>query len=159
MEIIEYTHEESMIEEYIILLKKLYTNQDINYNIMNIKRMLSKDNPFYKYGKIRSIIIKENKQVVGHCSAIIDERNKDVGLIGFYDTMEDEKIANLLLDNSINWLKNNNCNRIRGPVNLTIWNDYRFVTKEVREHDLFDPLNKKYLTFPEDNIPMQKYLD
>jgi hypothetical protein len=145
MEIITYTHEQKYIERYCDLLSRLYSEDErITAQLAEIKKQLSDNNPFYKYGKIVNFIALRDDEVVGHCSAIIDSRNSNIGLIGFYDVINDESISNELLDNAITYMKSEKCSVIRGPTNLTIWHNYRFIVKNKRAPDIFDPFSKNY---------------
>jgi len=145
MEIIEYIHEEDRINEYMDFLEKHYSDDSrTQLYIGQVKKMLDNKNPFFKHARIKNFIIKEKSNFLAHASAIIDSRNKGIGLIGFYDCIEDEKISKIILDKCIDWLKNNGCSKIRGPVNLTIWHNYRFISKHKRKPDIFDPFNKDY---------------
>lgn len=145
MEIIEYKHEKKNIEMYINFLETHYLEDlRIDKQQTNIKKLLDKDNPFFEYGEISNYIVQLEGKTLGHCSAIFDKRNKDIGLIGFYDCIRDENVSNLLLDKCINWLKTKGCSKFRGPVNLTIWHNYRFISSCKRNPDLFDPFSKDY---------------
>lgn len=145
MKIIKYTHEKDYVEKYTQLLNNLYSeDKRIKSQIIEVGKQLSENNPFFKQGDILSFLALNNGNVLGHCSAIIDSRNKNVGIIGFYDVIEDEKISDVLLDCAIKHLRENGCSIIRGPINLTIWHNYRFITKNKRSPDIFDPFSKKY---------------
>ncbi|MBS1266272.1 MAG: hypothetical protein MAG795_00239 [Candidatus Woesearchaeota archaeon] len=145
MEIIKYKHEKEKIEEYINFLKIHYSDDlRITGQLANTRKLLDIDNPFFEHGEICNYIIQEDGKTLGHCSAILDNRNKDIGLIGFYDCVKDEKVSGLLLDKCINWLRTKGCSKFRGPVNLTIWHNYRFISRCKRKPDLFDPFSKDY---------------
>lgn len=145
MQIIEYTHDEQYIKSYIDFIKQHYSkDKRVSSYISQIVKQLSKDNPFFGSGKLKNFLLRENGRVIGHCSAIIDKRNENKGLIGFYDCIENKDANNLLLDRVIEWLKKQGCSAIRGPVNLTIWHNYRFITKNKRNLEIFDPFNKDY---------------
>lgn len=145
MQLVEYTHDKCFILEYINFIKLHYSNDPrISFYIKRIIKQLDSKNPFFEFGEIRSFLLKKDTKVIGHCSAIIDRRNEHVGLIGFYDCIRNEFANDLLLESAIEWLKRNGCSIIRGPVNLTIWHDYRFITKQERNIEIFDPFNKSY---------------
>ncbi len=142
--IIPYTHEQKYIATYLNLLNYLYPQDDrLTKHAQTISHYLSKEHPFHSYGSIRNFLAYD-KKVLGHCTAIIDSRNSSVGLTGFYDCVEDTQVSKDLLQAAIAWLKSRGCQRIRGPVNLTIWHMYRFITKQQRAPELFDPVSKLY---------------
>ena len=144
MKIETYVHEEDKINQYLNFFKRHYPEQQLNQHVSQIKKLLDKKNPFFKNGELINFLAKEKDNVLGHCSAILDKRNKDVGLIGFYDCVEDIDVNNELLKNCINWLNKKGCSKIRGPINLSIWNNYRFVIENKRNLEIFDPISKKY---------------
>ncbi|MBU0628438.1 MAG: GNAT family N-acetyltransferase [Nanoarchaeota archaeon] len=143
--IIEYEHDTICIEKYISFIKHLYKNDPrVNSYTNEIYNLLSEYNPFFKHAKIRNFMAIGENGILGHVSAIIDSRLKGVGIIGFYDSIQDINVSKLLLDNATNHLKLNKCNVIRGPINLSIWNGYRFIENLKRKPNLFDPFNKDY---------------
>lgn len=145
MEIISYKFEDDILEDYLNFLAEQYKEDKRTKSfIKEVKKQLSKENPFFKNGKICNFLAKEENKTLGHCSAIIDYRNKETGLIGFYDCINDTEVSNNLLDRAINYLKESGCNTIRGPINLSIWHNYRFIKKNDREPEIFDPLSKDY---------------
>ena len=148
MNIIKYTFEEDLLNRYSGFLKDHYkSDKRIEQQIFEIKSQLSKQNPFFQFGRIQSFLVEEKETIVGHCTAIIDNRNNEVGLIGFYDCIKNEAISKILLTKAISWLKENDCTKIKGPVNLTIWSNYRFIINHKSNADIFDPFAKDY--YPE----------
>ena len=73
------------------------------------------------------------------------EENSQIGNIGFYECIEDSQISSLLINKAINYLQEKKCIKIRGPINISIWNTYRFVVNQ-KEEDSFilEPLTKNY---------------
>ena len=143
--IIEYTHEDECVDKYMDLLRQLY-NSDlrINNHVLETKKLLYHENPFFNYATIKNFIVAKNDIIIAHASAIIDKRNLGVGMIGFFDCIHDIKVSNMLLHSAIEYLKQNGCKIIRGPINLSIWHDYRFIETLKRKPTIFDPFNKEY---------------
>ncbi len=74
----------------------------------------------------------------GRAAAIInprltDSRGVPMGLIGFFECVDDSAVARSVLDEASDWLTAQGCATIRGPINFTTWHNYRFV---VRGHDV-----------------------
>jgi GNAT superfamily N-acetyltransferase len=72
---------------------------------------------------IRWLAVDENNQTVGRIAAfvnqrIIDEGDSQVGGVGFFESVNSQKVANFLFDNAKQWLSENGCNAMDGPVNF-----------------------------------------
>ena len=142
MEIIEYSFKKEHIKKYISLLINLYEDSPLlKIHIKNIQNLINKKNPFFDNADIKNFLIIENEKVLGHVSAINDNR-LDCGLIGFFDCINDLKVSNKLLDLATQELKNKK--KLFGPVNLSIWHNYRFVSESKKGLEFFDPINKEY---------------
>lgn len=148
--ILQYSHEAGPLRKYIEFIRSFYSDvydpKLIEYYTKNVLRLLSDNNPFFKYAKIKNFLAWENKNVLGHISAIIDERLKkeNIGILGFYDCVQNLSISNELLTRAIDYLKDSGCKKIIGPINLSIWHGYRFIDKMERSPTIFDPFNKPY---------------
>ena len=77
--IIEYTHEDECVDKYMDLLRQLY-NSDlrINNHVLETKKLLYHENPFFNYATIKNFIVAKNDIIIAHASAIIDKRNLGV---------------------------------------------------------------------------------
>lgn len=81
-------------------------------------------NVAFKQGKaMRWIVFNEQQQVVGRIAAFYsDFHQKNAGSktggIGFFECIENKKIAFLLFDTAKNWLLEQNCVAIDGPINF-----------------------------------------
>ncbi|PIE05342.1 MAG: hypothetical protein CSA75_05250 [Sorangium cellulosum] len=92
---------------------------------MDIKERLNKRNPFFEHGEGLIFTAHENGRCVGRCTAQIDRehlaRYKDeCGFFGFFDTINDERVAKALLDHAGQWLRGRHMKRMRGPLSLCI---------------------------------------
>ena len=52
-----------------------------------------------------------------------------IGLLGFFESDDDEDAARDVLLPAAQWLRSEGCERVRGPMAYSTWNDYRFVTE------------------------------
>jgi len=86
--------------------------------------MNPKKYPFHQYGKAQYFLAEKNGQIVGRIAAI-DNTNynkhfdKKVGFFGFMDFIEDQDVANALLDKATEFAKNNGHDTLMGPTNFT----------------------------------------
>jgi hypothetical protein len=148
--IIEYVFEERYQKDFIYLMKELYNNYNhADSYIDYIKKLINPSNPSFKFIKTKNFIAYDNEKPLGHISAIIDSRlnqdNNPIGIIGFYECINDDKISSLLIHKAIECLKEKNCKTLHAPIDLTIWHPYRFVIDQ-KENETFilEPLTKEY---------------
>ena len=147
IKIIEYKFEENYLQKYLDFFEELYKeNHYRDYNKKVIKKLLSKENPFFKENRIWNYLCLKDNKVVGHISAIIDSRlykKSKTGMIGFFECIDDPEVSKKLFNKAINKLKENQCIKIIAPINLTLWHLYRFTIYQ-EEPFCFEPLTKKY---------------
>lgn len=126
MNIAEVTDKKSA-KEFLELQRKLYKNDP------NFISPLDKDieavfdpklNNFHSHGIIKRWIAKNDKgETVGRIAAFINhQKNKNpdfiIGGIGFFESINDEKIAFLLFNTARQWLRQNNAKAMDGPINF-----------------------------------------
>jgi hypothetical protein len=92
---------------------------------MDMKDRLSYKNPFFEHGDGAIFTAYRNGFAVGRCTAQIDRGHlaryrDDAGFFGFFDTVEDQHVAKLLLDGASRWLRERGMKKIRGPFSLSI---------------------------------------
>ena len=126
MNIAEVTDKKSA-KEFLDLQRKLYKNDP------NFISPLDKDieavfdpklNNFHSHGIIKRWIAKNDMgKTVGRIAAFINhQKNKNpdfiIGGIGFFESINDEKIAFLLFNTARQWLRQNNAKAMDGPINF-----------------------------------------
>jgi hypothetical protein len=126
MNIAEVTDKKSA-KEFLELQRKLYKNDP------NFISPLDKDieavfdpklNNFHSHGIIKRWIAKNDMgKTVGRIAAFINHqknRNPDfiIGGIGFFESINDEKITFLLFNTARQWLRQNNAKAMDGPINF-----------------------------------------
>ncbi|MCP3870743.1 MAG: GNAT family N-acetyltransferase [Gammaproteobacteria bacterium] len=82
-------------------------------------------NPFFQHAEVRLWIAYRNNQPVGRISAQIDELVQQchgikTGHFGYFDCIEDQGIANALLDTACSWLRDRGMVEVIGPFSLSI---------------------------------------
>ncbi|MSP23699.1 MAG: hypothetical protein EXR75_00750 [Myxococcales bacterium] len=88
-------------------------------------RLDRKKNPFFEHGEATAFVAYLDQVPVGRISASIDrlhtERHCDgAGFFGFFDTIDDARVAEALLDAAAEWLRQKGAERMRGPFSLSI---------------------------------------
>lgn len=80
--------------------------------------------PFYKHSSLQMFLAYQGDKIVGRIAAIYNNNHNAFnqvheGQFGFFDCINDQEVANKLLETAENWVKNKGGNNIFGPVNLT----------------------------------------
>ena len=84
-----------------------------------------KKNKAFRFGEaVRWILKDENGKLIGRIAAFTNKKYKNkgddvpVGGIGFFECINDQKAANVLLDNAKQWLKEKGMQAMDGPINF-----------------------------------------
>lgn len=91
--------------------------------IMERKTLLNKKkNPFFLNATAEYFIAYRNNKIVGRIAAIKNyvhlEHHKDnAGFWGFFESIDDQQVANALFDTAKKWLKEKGLSRMLGPAN------------------------------------------
>lgn len=91
--------------------------------IADRKKLLNrKKNPFYKHAEMEMFVAWRDGKAVGRIAAIVNhnhnrEHNDRVGFFGFFESIDDQEVASLLLRTSEEWLRSRGMEVMRGPVN------------------------------------------
>ncbi|HEU5074153.1 MAG TPA: hypothetical protein VFU02_08270 [Polyangiaceae bacterium] len=92
---------------------------------MEMKERLSHKNPFFNHAEGTTFTAHRNGWCVGRVTAQIDRAHlkvhqDDAGFFGFLDTVDDQEVADALLDAARTWLRRRGMKRIRGPMSLCV---------------------------------------
>ncbi len=90
-------------------------------------KILNKEkNPFFYegHGDIELFMAYRNNKPVGRIAAIKNDlnnkiHNENIGFFGFFECINDQKVANKLLDTAKEWLQKHNLDAMRGPASPT----------------------------------------
>ena len=82
-------------------------------------------NKTFRFGKAERWLLKDDAGLlIGRIAAFINSKYKNkgddmpVGGMGFFECIDDQKAANLLLDKAQHWLQQNNMEAMDGPINF-----------------------------------------
>ncbi len=80
------------------------------------------DDPFYERNEVQTFLAERDGQTVGRIAAILNvghlERfNDGVGFFGFFESIDDQDVANALFKAAGEWLKERGVKTVRGPMN------------------------------------------
>ncbi len=81
-----------------------------------------KKNPFYKHSELEMFLAHKNGQLVGRIAAITNENHNTFhndcwGFWGFFESINDQEVANALFKAAANWLKSKERDTMVGPMN------------------------------------------
>ena len=89
---------------------------DVRKNLDPVK------NPFFKHSEVDMFLAEKDGVLAGRIAAIKNDNHNNfhkdkAGFFGFYETIDDEEVSDLLLDTACDWAKNKGFDEILGPVN------------------------------------------
>jgi GNAT superfamily N-acetyltransferase len=128
------------------LIARLYLGHPeiIDTKINEFQAAFSLENPFFKYAKVHQIGIFEDSCLIGCLAATVDSRYPECGFLGFFECVEDLKCAEQLLGEAGNFFKQMAVKECRGPINFTVWQNFRASYPEDNEPYLLEPFTRGY---------------
>lgn len=108
-------------KQYVPLLDYEY----LGFSLIGIKGFFEADNLFFKHAEMTFFLAERYGEVVGRCNAFINHNhnkhwNDKVGFFGQFECVDDQAVADKLLDAASAWLLSKGMDRIRGPQNLPV---------------------------------------
>jgi hypothetical protein len=91
--------------------------------IFDVRKNLDpKKNPFFKHAEVDLFLAEKDGKLAGRIAAIKnDNHNKfhkdKAGFFGFFETIDDEEVSDLLFDTACQWCKEKGFDEVLGPVN------------------------------------------
>ncbi len=81
--------------------------------------------PFFKHSKAELFLAIENHKVVGRIVAIrnnnyIKFSGENIGFFGFFESIDDYRVAEILFNKTVEWIKEEGMEAIVGPENYTV---------------------------------------
>jgi GNAT superfamily N-acetyltransferase len=79
-------------------------------------------NPFFKHAYMHPVLATKDGKVVGRAIGVIDDNHnkfhdEQTAFFGFFESIDDQKVANALLDEVAKWAKGRGMKILRGPMN------------------------------------------
>ncbi len=125
MKITEVT-DKALEKKWLDFAHHVYAN-DSNY-IPHLKQDIEKifdpkHNKLFKQGKAKRWFIEKDGKIYGRIAAFISEKyskgmEQPTGGVGFYESVNDQNVANQLFDHAILWLKSEGMEAVDGPINF-----------------------------------------
>ncbi len=91
--------------------------------ISNIRELLDyKKHPFYEDAECQTFLAMREDRIVGRIAAIIDHghnrhHDEERGMFGFFESIDDQAVADALFDSAKQWFADKNIFLMRGPAN------------------------------------------
>lgn len=81
--------------------------------------------PFYNQAESQAFLASRNGEPCGRIAAIINHAHNEWhgvqhGFFGFFESIDDQEVANALLDSAVQWLSQKKCSLVRGPLNPAV---------------------------------------
>ena len=91
---------------------------------MEMKEQFSAKNPFFAHAEARYFIAMKGKKTVGRVAAVINRRhiefhNETAGFFSFFESIDDHRVAEGLLDAARGALREKGMTIMRGPMNFS----------------------------------------
>jgi len=127
--------DKKLLKQFVDFHWKHYRNEDkyvplLDYEYLGLKLLgingfFEDTNLFYKHAEMIFFLAKSGDEVVGRCSAFINHNhnkhwNDKVGFFGQFETIDNQEVANTLINAAVKWLKEKGMDTIRGPQNLPV---------------------------------------
>ncbi len=82
-------------------------------------------NPFFKHGEAEYFIAERNSEPVGRIAAISNRLHNEthgdgVGFFGFFESIDDQAVADALLEAASGWCRARGHNVLRGPASFSV---------------------------------------
>lgn len=111
------------------MVYKDYPNVVFPMRFMERLMLDEKKHPFYKHAIRQPFICQKDGRTVGRIVAIKDNLHNEycgdqVGFFGFFESIDDQAVADKLLDTAKSWLLDVGCDTMRGPVNPSMKSDF-----------------------------------
>jgi len=115
------------LKQFIMLPFKLYKNDPhwVAPLIMDQKNFFDpKKNPYYEHSEVQLFLAEKDGEIVGRISAQTNtQHNKfhedKVGFFGFFESINDQEVADKLIQAAYDWLQAKGMDTMRGPMNFS----------------------------------------
>lgn len=96
---------------------------------MDIKSRLSRKHPFFEFGDMKLFLAKRDGEVLGRIAAITNDRYNEhhpgkTGFFGFFECVDDQEVADALLQTAVEYLKERGLEKMHGPASPSSNYDY-----------------------------------
>lgn len=165
---IKTLHPTKDITKFIKFAWKIYKG-DPNWVpplLMDKKKILNKNkNPFFKTAEMEMFMAYKDGEPVGRIAAIKNDthnnvHDENIGFFGFFESINDQDVANALLDAARDWLKSKGVDAMRGPANPSSNDEYGLLIEGFNDPPrIMMPYNPEYYLSLLNNYGLKKAKD
>jgi len=165
---IKALHPKKDIVKFLKFAWKIYEG-DSNWVpplFMDKKKLLNKDkNPFFKTAQMEMFMAYKDGEPVGRIAAIKNDthnevHNENIGFFGFFESVNDQEVANALLNTAKEWLKDKGVDAMRGPANPSSNDEFGMLLEGFDDAPrIMMTYNPKYYLDLMDNYGLKKIKD
>lgn len=134
--------------------------------LMDRKKLIDRrKNPFYKHARMELFLAEREGKVVGRIGAIINdnhnsEHKENIGFFGFFESVNEQPVADALFDAAAAWLKTQGVTAMRGPASPSVNDEYGLLVEGFdRAPTVLMPYNPPYYAALIEGYGLQKVKD
>lgn len=157
-------------DEFIDVLWKIYDMKTYPQWVPPLRMSVyenldTEKNPFYKRATIQLWIAYKDGKPVGRIAAVEnrghnDFHNDKTGFYGFFESIDDQQVANALFDTAKKWLKSRGLDKMQGPMNPSTNHECGLLVRGQSQHPtIMTTWNPKYYETLHDNYGLTKAKD
>ena len=125
------------LRDFFSLTREIYRHDPAHVLPLRSMETLQLDetrHPFYAHAQRQPFVCYHGGKIVGRIVAIKDDLHNDfnndrVGFFGFFETIDDQRVVDQLIKAAANWLRENGCEAMRGPVNPSMKGEFGVVVE------------------------------
>jgi GNAT superfamily N-acetyltransferase len=133
---------------------------------MEQKKLIdTEDNPFYNNADISMFLVRQNGKVCGRIAAIEDRRfnehhDSSTGFFGFFESIDNQNVAKLLIEAAKGWLKDRGLNKVMGPASPSMMDEIGVLVDGFDKYpSILMPYHKPYYDTLLKNEGFEKEMD
>jgi hypothetical protein len=157
------------VNEFVMFPFKLYANckQWVPPFIDDIKKALNPNkHPFYEHSEAVFFLAYGDGEVVGRIAALDNKlynqyHNTRRAAFYYFETIDDQEVANGLFERAFEWAKKRNLDTIIGPKGVNPLDGYGILVKGFEHHPMMTMLNYNLDYYPRlvENLGFEKEVD
>ncbi len=133
---------------------------------MDVRTLLTpRKNPFFQHAEAQYFLAQQDGRPVGRIAAVKNdahtrEHRDGVGFYGFFECVNDQRVADALFDTAARWLRDKGLRVLRGPMNPSINDDCGLLVEGFDTPPaLMMPHNPRYYVDLHDRYGLRKAKD
>ena len=144
MKCIEFTNEKQRVKDFLRLPKQLYKKEENTEDPSSVRDIITGKHQLCKYFKLYKFLVYKQDKVVARFAITIYPKDK-TAYFGFFECINDDKVARYVFKEAESFAKEQECNKLVGPVDASFWIKYRLKTNQFDKRPYTgEPYNKDY---------------